>query len=236
MRIAIIGYGKMGKEIESVIMERGHEVAARLGSLDMISPQSMNQADVAIEFTRPDQVLSNLETCIDLGIPVVTGTTGWNEHLPHITARCLKGSSGLFHASNFSIGVNIFFELNKRLAQMMNNQNDYSASMVEIHHTEKLDAPSGTAITLAEGLISEIANVNSWDNNETKDTGVLHIASQREPEVTGTHTMTYGSGVDQISIEHKALNRKGFAIGAVKAAEWLIGKQGVFTMKDMIKI
>ena len=145
----------MGKEIESVLLERGHDVVARLGSQDKVSVESMSNADVAIEFTRPDQVLSNLTACMEFGIPVVTGTTGWNEHLSQITAQCLKSKSSLFHASNFSIGVNIFFELNKRFAQMMNCQGDYTASMVEVHHTEKLDAPSGTAITLAEGLISE---------------------------------------------------------------------------------
>ncbi len=236
MRIAIIGYGKMGREIESVLIDRGHEVVARLRSQDMLNSESINGADVAIEFTRPDQVVANMSKCFELNLPIVTGTTGWNKQLDEVSNLCAANQGSLFHASNFSIGVNLFFELNKRLAQMMNQQPEFEPSMVEIHHTEKLDQPSGTAITLAEGLISEIGNVNSWDNNETKESDVLHIASLREPNVTGTHTITYGSEVDQITIEHKALNRKGFALGAVKAAEWLVGKQGVFTMKDMIKI
>jgi 4-hydroxy-tetrahydrodipicolinate reductase len=236
MRIAIIGFGKMGREIESVLIDRGHDVVARLRSQDTINTQSINNAHVAIEFTRPDQVVANITKCFDLNLPIVTGTTGWNKQLVSITNTCKESNGSLFHASNFSIGVNLFFELNKRLAQMMNQHPDYEPGMVEIHHTEKLDQPSGTAITLAEGLISEIGNVSSWDNNETKESHVLHIASRREPNVTGTHAVTYGSKVDQITIEHKALNRKGFALGAVKAAEWLVGKQGVFTMKDMIKI
>ena len=234
MKLALLGYGKMGKEVERIALERGHEVVCRINSMEEWNDEVIKSADVAIEFTRPDSVVANLKACFRVGIPVVTGTTGWYDHFDEIKEACANGNGALFYATNFSIGVNLFFEINKRAAQIMGKAGSYHASMEEIHHTEKKDAPSGTAITLAEGMIEQIPDLARWENQESSATDALGIVSLRLPGVTGTHTIKYTGPVDEITLEHKAYNRSGFASGAVVAAEWILNKHGVYTMKDLL--
>ncbi len=237
MKIALIGYGKMGKAIEGIAKERGHELVLKISSdnLHDLNSENLNKADVAIEFSRPENAEQNIRLCLDHQLPIVIGTTGWYANYEAIKENCKAKGGSLLAATNFSVGVNLFFELNRQLANLMSPFKDYSASITEVHHTEKLDSPSGTAITLAEGLIGEHPEYHEWKNNSTTEEGVLNINSIREENVPGTHRITYTSVIDQISIEHEAKSRKGFALGAVLAAEYIHNKTGVFTMKDVLK-
>ena len=233
MKIALLGYGRMGKEIEKIAISRGHEVVIKKDQGDTVD---IKLADVAIDFSVPTAAFDNISLCLNNGVPVVSGTTGWLEKYDEAVELCNQNKGGFIYASNFSLGVNIFFEINKRLAKMMDQVSDYTTAIEEIHHTKKLDAPSGTAITLAEGII-ENSKKSEWQldgdvNNETS----IPITAKRIPDVPGTHTISYDSEVDSIEIKHTAHSRKGFALGAVIAAEWIIGKSGVFSMRDVLNI
>ena len=232
MKIALLGYGRMGKEIEKIALSRGHEIVIRKDVDDEID---ITRADVAIDFSVPHSAFNNIKNCIDNNVPVISGTTGWLEKYEEAVALCEEKNSAFIYASNYSLGVNIFFELNKQLAKMMRSLEDYNISMEEIHHTKKLDAPSGTAITLAEGIIENSTKEN-WELGDKTSKENIPIIAKRIPEVPGTHTVWYDSEVDSIEIKHTANNRKGFALGAVVAAEWILGKKGVFTMKDVLNI
>ncbi|WP_299061615.1 4-hydroxy-tetrahydrodipicolinate reductase [uncultured Polaribacter sp.] len=232
MKIALLGYGRMGKEIEKIALSRGHEIVIRKDVGDIID---ITLADVAIDFSVPTSAFNNITNCINNNVPVICGTTGWLDKYDDAVALCKEKNSAFIYASNYSLGVNIFFELNKQLAKMMSSLKDYNISMEEIHHTKKLDAPSGTAITLAEGII-ENSNKNNWELDEKTSEENIPIVAKRIPEVPGTHTVWYDSEVDSIEIKHTAHNRKGFALGAVVAAEWIIGKKGVFSMKDVLNL
>lgn len=236
MKIALLGYGKMGKEIEKIALERGHEIILKIDiESDWAKAKSLlANADVAIEFSTPQSTIQNIFHSFDVNVPVVVGTTGWMEKLDHVKEVCEKNSQTLFYASNFSIGVNLFFEINNKLALMMKKQEGYNVTMEEIHHAEKLDSPSGTAIKLAEGIIEKYGKKKSWVNNTTDKADVLGIVSKRIDKVPGTHTITWTSAIDDIELKHTAHNRKGFALGAVMAAEWVRDKRGVFTMHDML--
>tara|TARA_B100000508_G_scaffold141026_1_gene145343 strand:+ start:125390 stop:126118 length:729 start_codon:yes stop_codon:yes gene_type:complete len=238
MKIALVGYGKMGKEIEKIALERGHTISAKITSKNPMTDDNMSDSDVAIDFSTPGTVLDNIHFLLDHKIPSVIGTTGWNDHLSNVAQKVDNQDTSLIYASNFSLGVNLFFQLNKQLAKLMSNYSDYEVSMEEIHHTEKLDAPSGTAITLAEGIIENHPNVSNWycpQGEKTEaNSPAIQIDAIREKDVKGTHTITYSSEIDTIRIEHEAHNRKGFALGAVIAAEWIINKKGVFTMQDVL--
>jgi len=236
MKIAIIGYGKMGKEIEQIALQRGHEVPLKITSsnLDEMTLENLQNCDVAIEFTRPDKAIGNIKNCFEAQLPVVVGTTGWFDQLNEVKQLCVTTDNTLLYASNCSLGVNIFFELNKKLAQLMKKQEDYEVTIEETHHTEKLDAPSGTAITLAEGLIENYPLKKEWKDEMTEDDSVLPVISHRIENVPGTHVIKYGSEIDEIEIKHTAHNRKGFASGAVIAAEYIASKKGVFTMSDVL--
>lgn len=230
MKIALLGYGKMGKVIERIALERGHEIVLRKGSQD--SFDALKNADVAIDFSVPSSAVENISACLEQGIPVVSGTTGWLEKYDEMVALCQSKNGSFIYGSNFSLGVNIFFELNEYLAKMMANLKDYKVSMEEIHHTQKLDAPSGTAISLANGIIQNTDYTN-W-TLETPKEGEIHIEAKRIENIPGTHSIFYDSVVDQIEIKHTAHSREGFALGSVIAAEWLVDKKGVFTMKDVL--
>ncbi|MBD0403579.1 4-hydroxy-tetrahydrodipicolinate reductase [Flammeovirga sp. EKP202] len=241
MNFLLIGYGKMGQTIEQILKERGHNIAGIIdkdnaSDLDTIDPTSV---DVAIEFTQPSAAYANIKKCLDKGIRVVSGTTGWLEQKEVVETTTKENKTAFFYASNYSLGVNIFFELNKKLAKMMSAFNaEYKSSMVEIHHTQKLDAPSGTAITLAEGVIENFEGVDKWTlqgEDEAVDNGI-EIEAVREPEVPGTHEVSYTSEIDRIDIKHTAFTRKGFALGAVLAGEWLHQKEGIFGMQDMLAL
>ncbi len=236
MKIALFGYGKMGKEIESIAIQRGHEITLKVNSETQLSEISLEQVDVVIEFTKPSLALNHIEFCLNYSKPIVVGTTGWNESLLRVEDMVEKNSGSLLHASNFSVGVNLFFELNKHLAKLMGNHSDYSAAIQEIHHLQKLDAPSGTAITLAEGILENHSNYNDWKLKDQNPPAVhqLEIEAVRTPDVPGTHVVSYISEIDQIEIKHVANNRKGFALGAVLAAEFLLHKKGMYTMKDVL--
>lgn len=238
MKIALIGYGKMGKAIEAIAQGRGHEIVHRIdiNSSHLLEKEHLSQADVAIEFTTPETAYHNIEKCFNANVPVVCGTTGWLEKLPEVKAQCLEKHQAFLYASNFSIGVNIFFELNRRLAELMAPQKEYKVSMVEVHHTQKKDAPSGTAITLAEQILEKVPGKTGWVNETTSDPASLGIVSKREDPAPGTHTIHYSSAIDDITITHTAHSREGFAAGAVTAAEWLKGKKGIFTMKDVLSL
>ncbi|WP_396182809.1 4-hydroxy-tetrahydrodipicolinate reductase [Flavobacterium sp.] len=230
MKIALLGYGKMGKVIERIALERGHEIVLRKSSSD--SFEGLELADVAIDFSIPNAAVSNISYCIEQGIPVVSGTTGWLENYHTMVQLCHSKKAAFIYGSNFSLGVNLFFELNDYLAKMMAKFNQYNVSMEEIHHTQKLDKPSGTAISLANSIINH-TDKNSWSiENPLKDD--LFIDVKRVDNVPGTHTIFYTSAVDTIEIKHTAHNRDGFAFGAIIAAEWIVGKTGVFTMKDVL--
>lgn len=238
MKIAIIGYGKMGKEIEKIAVDRGHEIVLKIDitNPEDLSIQNLQKADVAIEFTIPSSAVNNYKLCFEAGIPVVSGTTGWLDRQPEVFENCKKLNGTFFYTSNFSLGVNIFFLLNKKLAALMANFDEYKIEMTEIHHTQKLDAPSGTAITLAEGIIENIPAKTKWVNQETENAAEIGIISERVGDVPGTHTIKYDSEVDYIEITHSAKNRKGLAFGAVLAAEFSHGKKGVLTMNDLLNI
>ncbi|MCA0957761.1 4-hydroxy-tetrahydrodipicolinate reductase [Muricauda ruestringensis] len=232
MNIGLFGYGKMGKKIEQIAQDRGHTITAKIN--DSSQEVDYSAFDVAIDFSAPEAAFKNITRCFEHKVPVISGTTGWLEKYEDAIEICNANQSAFIYASNFSLGVNIFFELNKKLAQMMAGLDQYRVSMEEIHHTQKLDAPSGTAITLAEGIISN-STYNKWKLNESGD-HIVPIKSIREGMVPGTHTISYGSAVDTIQIKHEAHNREGFALGAVIASEWIQGKEGVFTMKDVLNL
>jgi 4-hydroxy-tetrahydrodipicolinate reductase len=232
MKIALLGYGKMGKEIEKIALQRGHEIVIKSNGKDAIN---IKIADVAIDFSLPNVAFNNIHNCIENEVPVISGTTGWLDKYEEIAAFCKKKNGSFIYASNFSLGVTIFFELNKQLSIMMNALEDYNVSIEEIHHTKKLDAPSGTAITLAEGII-ESSSKTDWKLDKANSESIIPIHAKRTPDVPGTHTISYDSHVDSINIKHVAHNRQGFALGAVVAAEWIINKKGVFSMKDVLKI
>jgi len=236
MKIAILGYGKMGKTIEPLALQNGHEIILKIDAdnREQLTLENLRKADVAIEFTQPSAVVDNLLLCFQAGVPVVSGTTGWMERWSEVTAACSEAGGALFHASNFSIGVNIFMAVSRYLAKLMNDQPQYNVAMEEIHHTEKLDAPSGTAITLAEDILENIKRKTDWVNEDSELSNVLPIISKRIENVAGTHQITYSSEADTIEIIHKAHSRQGFAKGALVAAEWMVGKKGIFGMSDLL--
>lgn len=232
MKIALLGYGKMGKVIEKIALERGHEIILRKTSSNTYD--GLENADVAIDFSIPDVAVENISTCINKRIPVVSGTTGWLEKYQEMVQLCKAKNAAFLYGSNFSLGVNLFFELNDYLAKMMAKFNNYNVSMEEIHHTQKLDKPSGTAITLANSIINHTAK-NNWAIENQKQDDVF-IDVKRIENVPGTHSVFYNSEVDLIEIKHVAHNREGFALGSVIAAEWIVGKKGVFSMKDVLNL
>lgn len=243
MKLALIGYGKMGKTLERLAEEKGHEVVLIVDVDDRsgLNDGRLQAADVAIEFTNPKSAVANIKACFEAGVPVVSGTTGWLDQWDEIVGLCEEKKAAFFYASNYSVGVNIFFELNKKLASLMDGQ-AYNLSIEEIHHTQKLDAPSGTAITLAEGVLENLHQFDQWYlkeypfNQKNDDPKGFPIVSKREGKVPGTHIIRYESPIDNLEIKHEAKGRAGFASGAVLAAEWLIGKKGVFGMKDLLKL
>lgn len=232
MKIALLGYGKMGKVIERIAIERGHEII--LKKEEHNTYEGLSNADVAIDFSIPNAAVLNITACLNENVPVISGTTGWLDHYDQMVSLCNEKKGAFISSSNFSLGVNIFFEMNEYLAKMMSKLDSYNIKMEEIHHTQKLDAPSGTAISLAKGIIAN-SDYNNWTLEEPKADQIL-IEAKRIGTVPGTHTVTYNSNVDSIEIKHTAHNREGFALGAVIAAEWIIGKQGVFTMKDVLDL
>ena len=246
MRIALFGYGKMGIEIEKIAIERGHSIVAIVNQKNSKEKITKGDVDAVIEFSKPELAESHIAYCLNIGIPIVIGTTGWYNKLDSLTQLCTSKKGNMLHATNFSLGVNIFFELSSQLAKIMNNYPNYSASINEIHHTQKLDAPSGTGISLAEQLIANHSGYKDWANvkkSEIKSDTTLSIESFRLPDVPGTHEVIYESDIDKIEIKHIAHNRKGFALGSVIAAEWLLKNKeeqnlnasGVYTMKDVLK-
>lgn len=233
MKIALLGYGRMGKAIEIVAVERGHDVVAKIDQDETYG--NLSEADVAINFSVPDAAAENIKTALKINIPVVCGTTGWLDQLNEIEDFCKAKNSAFVYASNFSVGVNLFFKLNEVLAKLMSSHKSYEASMKEVHHIHKLDAPSGTAITLAEGIIDQ-SDYTQWSIHKDTIENMLPIEVDRIGEVPGTHTIKYESNIDSISIEHEAHSRKGFALGAVIAAEWIQDKKGVFSMNDVLSL
>ena len=245
MKLALLGYGKMGKIIEKIATDRKHTIVLKIdyNNQDELTAENLKKADVIIEFTTPGSVLSNIEHCFEANVPVVIGTTGWYEHLDEVKEKCLQSNSTLLYASNFSVGVNIFFHVNRLLAKLMSNYPYYDVQVEEIHHSQKLDSPSGTAITIAEGIIENLGTKKEWvniltaDGKDADDDNVkndqLLIESFRIDSVPGTHTVIYDSEVDSIEFKHTAHNRNGFALGAVLAAEWVHGKKGFFSVEEM---
>ena len=236
MNILILGYGKMGRIIEQTALSRGHRIGYKINAdnLHEMAQITAAQVDVAIEFSEPGAVLGNLHFCFGHHIPVVCGTTGWLDRRSEVERQCMNKNGALFHSSNYSLGVNVFFHLNKVLAKLMNRYPEYDVVLDETHHTEKKDAPSGTALTLASDVLDNIGRKTNWVNNPAKNVSELAILSHREPNVPGTHIVRYTSAIDDIEITHTAHSREGFALGAVLAAEWLVGKHGVFGMEDML--
>ncbi len=237
MKLALIGYGKMGKIIERIALERGHEIVSKIdiNNLDDFESEAFASADVAIEFTAPSVAVQNYRRAWKAGVRVVSGTTGWTNEHPELMQEIVDNGHTLFWASNFSIGVNIFFELNKHLARIMNNFPAYDVEMTEVHHTQKLDAPSGTAITLAEGILENIDRKNNWALDTVSNAEEMKIKAIREGQVPGIHTIRYESAVDSIEMTHDAKSREGFALGAVVAAEFTQGKSGFLGMADLMK-
>jgi len=244
MKIALLGYGKMGKIIEKIAIDRKHEIVLKISSanLDELTTENLQKADVAIEFSNPESVLTNIKKCFEANVPVVVGATGWYTEFEAIKQQCEAGNNTLLYGTNYSVGVNIFFHINKMLAKLMNNYPYYDVQVEEIHHTQKLDSPSGTAITIAEGIIDNIESKNGWvnvlttDDNNSQDNisqNELLIESLRIDSVPGTHTVIYDSEVDSIEFKHTAHNRNGFALGAVLAAEWLQDKKGFYSVQDI---
>ncbi|HKK67618.1 MAG TPA: 4-hydroxy-tetrahydrodipicolinate reductase [Bacteroidales bacterium] len=239
MKIAIIGYGKMGKTIESIAKERGHTITAKIDqdSNQNFDSEAFMDSDVAIEFTQPNAAVENFKHAFERKVPVVSGTTGWLDHYEDVINTCKKANSSFFYASNFSIGVNILFAMNKKLASIMEQFNQYNGSIEETHHIHKKDAPSGTAISLAEGIASVNKNIKGWyKTNEKKEPGKLPITSIREGEIFGEHIVRFDSDVDYLELKHHAKSRNGFALGAVMAAEYIQGKTGIYSMKDMLSL
>lgn len=237
MKIAILGYGKMGKTIEQLALDKGYEIILKVDANNAYtwSNEELKDADVAIEFSNPESAVINILRCFENGVPVVSGTTGWLEHMENVKVKCLAHQGGFFYASNFSLGVNIFFQLNKILANMMDSRTEYQISIEETHHTQKLDAPSGTAITIADGILEKIKRKNSWVKEKAEHKNEIPIVSKRIEKVPGTHIVTYDSTIDSIEIKHTAHSRMGFAKGALMAAEWMVGKKGIFGMEDLMK-
>jgi len=236
MKIALIGYGKMGKTIEKIALERGHTISHIIEKdsekgIDTLTPEN---TDAAIEFSQPESAVQNILACLKQGVPIISGTTGWLDKLPEIEKTCNENNGTFFYASNFSIGVNIFFKLNKYLAKLMNGQSDYDVSMREIHHTEKKDSPSGTALTLINDILPNQPKLSGWVETHEKPTDKLPIESIREGKVPGTHSITYTSRIDQITIEHEAFGREGFALGAVLVAEWIKDQKGMLSMENFL--
>ncbi len=238
MNIGLLGYGKMGKAIEQIALQRGHTIVVKVGieNLEDRTVENIKKADVIIEFTGPESAFDNLKFCINAGIPVVCGSTGWLDKYDEIKKYCIEKNGGLLYASNFSVGVNIFFALNKKLAELMAAHGDYDVELTETHHTQKLDAPSGTAITLAQQVLEKIPGKTKWVNNPSVSKSDLVILSKRIDPAPGTHTVNYHSAIDDIEIIHTAHNRTGFATGAVLAAEFMNKKNGIFTMQDVLGI
>lgn len=236
LKIAIFGYGKMGKEIENLAIIKNHTISLIIDNQEYINNNEIkfDNIDVAIDFSTPESVISNIKFCFDKDIPIVVGTTGWYSEIENIKNECISRNQSFFYASNFSIGVNIYFEINRILAKIMNNYNEYNATIEEIHHVNKKDAPSGTAIFLANDIIKNIDFKDNWVNRKTSNKNELEIISVRENNITGTHIVNYSSEIDEIEIKHTAKNRKGFAFGALMAAEWITDKKGFFEMKDML--
>jgi 4-hydroxy-tetrahydrodipicolinate reductase len=236
MKIALIGYGKMGRTIETIALARGHEIVLKidLDNRNDLNPEKLAWADAAIEFTGPHSAYENLLACLDAGIPVVCGSTGWLGQLGKIEEKCREKNGAFLYASNFSVGVNIFFEINSRLAKVMAGHAEYDVAIREIHHTQKKDAPSGTAITLAEQILVAIPRKTKWVNQPAHDPASLEIVSERIDPFPGTHEVTYRSAIDDISITHTAHNRQGFALGAVLAAEYIRNRKGIFSMKEVL--
>ena len=232
MKIALLGYGKMGQVIERMAKERGHEIVLKKDENNTY--EGLSTADVAIDFSIPAAAVSNISNCFLVNVPVISGTTGWLEQYDEMVALCTTKNGAFISSSNFSLGVNIFFEINEYLAKMMAKLDHYSVAMEEIHHTQKLDAPSGTAISLAKGVI-ENSKYTDWTLDKPAD-NQIHIEAKRIATIPGTHKVTYNSEVDSIVIKHTAHNREGFALGAIIAAEWIVGKQGIFTMKDVLEV
>ncbi|MFV8370220.1 4-hydroxy-tetrahydrodipicolinate reductase [Flavobacterium sp. LB2R40] len=241
MKIALLGYGKMGQVIEKIALERGHEIVLRKDKNNTF--EGLSTADVAIDFSVPTAAVSNISSCFHANVPVISGTTGWLDYYDEVVALCNEKKGALISSSNFSLGVNIFFEVNEYLAKIMSKFDSYKVEMEEIHHTQKLDAPSGTAISLARGII-ENSSYTNWTlekpeahhTSDSKLTTQIHIEAKRIGTVPGTHSVTYNSSVDAIEIKHTAHNREGFALGAIIAAEWIAGKRGIFTMKDVLEL
>jgi len=237
MKLALLGYGKMGKELEKIARKRGHEISLiidvnNLHDLNLVNP---GKVDVAMDFTAPGSAYGNIMACLKAGVPVVSGTTGWLDKWDEITDYCKAENRTFFYASNFSLGVNIFFHINKKLARMMNPYSSYNVSIKEIHHTQKLDAPSGTAITLANDIIALLDRKISWELNKETDNQNLKIQAVRENDIPGTHIVTYESDIDYLEIKHVAKGRQGLAFGAILAAEYIKGKKGIFTMNDLLQ-
>lgn len=236
MNIAIIGYGKMGKVIEQIAIERGHNVVLKINSKNVadFNFDNLKKVDAAIEFTNPDLAVNNINICLSSNTPVVVGTTGWYDKFNEVREAIVENDGSLLYATNCSIGVNLFFKLNKYLAKIMDNHPDYEVSMNEVHHTQKLDAPSGTAITLGEGIVENMQAKDLWVKGKALSKNQLGITSERIDNVPGTHEIKYSSEIDDIEIKHTAHNRKGFALGAVVAAEYIANKKGIFTMEDVL--
>ncbi len=236
LKIALIGYGKMGKAIESIATERGHEIVLKINSQNLVefTKENLQKADVAIEFTNPHSAVSNILQCLDAGTALLCGSTGWLDQLPVVKKTVEEKNGAFLYASNFSVGVNIFFEVNKKLAQLMSRQSEYDVMIEEIHHTQKKDAPSGTAITLAEQVLQEVDRKTKWVNEASQDANELSITSKRIDPAPGTHSVKYTSAVDDIEIIHTAHSRGGFALGAVLAAEFIHDKKGMFSMQDVL--
>ena len=236
MKIALIGYGKMGKAIEEIAVSRGHKIVLKVSieNLEDNTIARIKEADVAIEFTGPESAYDNIIRCLEAGTPVVSGSTGWLSRLEEVKEECRKKNGTFLYASNFSVGVNIFFEVNKRLAALMQPHPEYNVQITEIHHTEKKDAPSGTAITLAEQILEKISRKKEWVNHISDNLDELEILSERIDPAPGTHTIEYSSPIDTITITHTAHNRRGFATGAVLAAEFIAGKKGIYQMSNVL--
>lgn len=236
MKIALIGYGKMGKAIEQIALQKQHDIVLKIDveNIAQFTKENVQQADVAIEFTSPHTAFENVKKCLNFGVPVVCGSTGWLQQLPEIEEFCKTTDGSFLYASNFSVGVNLFFELNTFLAKLMNAYPEYNIEITETHHTQKKDAPSGTAITLAEQILSNNQLKKSWINNTSNNANELQIISERIDPAPGTHSIKYSSAIDDIEIIHTAHNRTGFASGAVLAAEFIATKKGIFTMKDVL--
>ncbi len=238
MKIAYIGYGRMGKAIEQIALSRGHKTGLiiDIDNQEDLTIGNLQKCDVAIEFTIPTTAVKNYNICFEAGIPVVSGTTGWLDKKEEVYSKCIETKGTFFYGSNFSVGVNLFFELNKKLAELMAPLDNYVVEMTEVHHTQKLDAPSGTAISLAEDIIENLPGINSWVNDKTPANNEINIKSERVGQVPGIHTIKYESDVDFIEITHSAKSRQGFAFGAVLAAEYCLNNKGILTMKDLLKL